>query len=180
MIHFHEHLTPNLQPITTVTQHPDNPNNGDTDAIAESMQTNGVYAGVIAQKTTGHILAGNHRYAALLQLGATQIPVTWLDITNEQATRILLADNRTTRLGHDDEHLLATLLDDLTKTPTGLTGTGYTNEDLLALTTIAFAPPAPQTNTTIQLVIDFTTQDDAEHALDNLQQTYPDARLTYG
>ena len=69
---FHDALIPLLVPKDDVTAHPRNARNGDIEAIAESIQTNGCYRPVIAQRSSGHILAGNHTYYALLSLGAAQ------------------------------------------------------------------------------------------------------------
>lgn len=127
MITFHEGLTTLMEPIGAVQQHPDNPNNGDIDAIAESMQINGVYAPVFAQRSTGYILAGNHRYQALLSLGQHRIPVVWLDVNDQQALKIMLADNRTSELAEMDLGALGELLEGLNADDPnlGLLGTGY-------------------------------------------------------
>lgn len=127
---FHADVTPLLHPIDQVTPHPRNANMGDTDAIIESIQTNGFTAPLLAQRSTGHIVAGNHRYAAAMELGATEIPVIWLDMDDEQALRYMLADNRTTRLGSDDLGLLASILEEMNDSEHGLVGTGY-DEDYL-------------------------------------------------
>lgn len=181
MIRFHDHLTDSLTDIEAVSQHPDNPNSGDIDAIAESMSVNGVYAGVLAQKSTGYILAGNHRYAALLSLGAKQIPVAWIECDHERATRIMLADNRTTRLGRDNEHDLLALLKDLSESELGLIGTGFTEQDMgyIAEETSGFGETGPTLGSVYQVVADFTDEDAATSALDQIQQQFPDARMVY-
>jgi DNA modification methylase len=98
-------------------------------AILESINENGFYGSIVAQRSTGFILAGNHRYQAALQAGASEVPVTWVDVDDARALRILLADNRTTRLGHDNEQALAELLKELADDG-GLAGTGYDGDDL--------------------------------------------------
>ena len=94
MIKFHHSLLPLLVPIEEVTPWPDNPNNGDVDKIAESIRVNGMYQAICAQRSTGYILVGNHRYAALQELGSDQVPVIWLEVGDEEARRIAIADNR--------------------------------------------------------------------------------------
>ena len=116
--------------VEAIFQHPDNANNGDIDAIEESIEVNGFFAPILVQRSTGYILAGNHRYFAAYRLGARQVPVIYLDVDDERAKRIMLADNRTARLGHDDEALLADALRDLYATDVGLAGTGYHQPDL--------------------------------------------------
>lgn len=104
-------------------EHPQNPRQGNVEAIDESIETSGWYGAVIAQKSTGYILAGNHRYRAAVARGATEIPVIWRDVDDETAVRILLGDNKIADLGGYDEELLATLLDSLDS----LEGTGYSD-----------------------------------------------------
>lgn len=117
-------------PLSLLKPHPRNVNQGDFGAIQESIETNGFYGTVVANKRTGHILAGNHRYHVAKSLGYDTLPVAWVDVDDEEELRILLADNRTTRLGLDDTPKLAELLTELTSTPIGLSGTGYDGDDL--------------------------------------------------
>jgi hypothetical protein len=117
-------------PMSRLKKHPQNVNEGDAGAIYESIEANGFYGLVVAQKSTGHILAGNHRYDAAEMHGMGEIPVVWLDVDDDRALRIMLADNRTTRLGHDDETALAELLAGLKNTTDSLDGTGF-DEDFL-------------------------------------------------
>lgn len=124
-VRFHEELRPLLIDIGTIAAHPDNPNNGDVEAIAESIEVNGCYKPVVVQRSTGYIVAGNHTYAALLSLGSDQAPVVWLDLDDEQALRVLLSDNQIARLAMVDQGLLEPLLERLQESERGLLGTGY-------------------------------------------------------
>lgn len=117
-------------PINELKQHPNNVNQGDFGAILESVQQNGLYGALVANRRTGHILAGNHRYAVAKHLGYETVPVAWVDVDPEKEIRIMLADNRTTRLGMDDESALADLLTELATTDIGLMGTGYDGDFL--------------------------------------------------
>jgi len=85
-------------PIDALKPHPRNPREGDIGAIHASINNNGFYGRVLAQKATGFILAGNHRWQAMTQAGAKEIPVEWIDVDDDHALRILLADNRTNDL----------------------------------------------------------------------------------
>ena len=89
--------------LALLKPHPRNVNQGDFGAIQQSVETNGFYGTIVANKRTGHILAGNHRYAVAKQLGFADVPVAWVDVDDEEELRILIADNRTTRLGIDNE-----------------------------------------------------------------------------
>lgn len=129
MIHFHESSIPFLVGIDKVHPNPRNENGNDTDAIVESIATNGFYGAVIADQD-GMLIAGHGRYAALVQLGADQIPVLFIEASPEQASRIRIADNRTTRLGRDDPALILETLEELLASDVGLVGSGYRDEDL--------------------------------------------------
>jgi ParB-like chromosome segregation protein Spo0J len=137
MVQFHPALDPLLVSMEEVSSHPANPRNGDVEAIAESIQINGFVAPVIAQKSTGHIIAGNHRYYALMSLGSGVIPVIWVDIDDTAAKRYLLADNRTSDMGTYDHHVLIQLLEELQAEDLTLLGTGYRDYDLEALKALA-------------------------------------------
>lgn len=110
-----------LVPVAGLRPHPKNPRKGDTVAIADSIVHNGFYGAVVAQRSTGYILAGNHRHKAAADTGADEVPTIWVDCDDEQALRILLADNRTNDLAGYDEKALAELLSGLDS----LDGTGY-------------------------------------------------------
>lgn len=122
-----------IVPISKLYQSPDNANNGDLDAIGESIEVNGFYSPIIVQRSTNYILAGNHRYVAAIAQGAVVIPAIYLDVDEKQAKRIMVADNRTTRLGFDDDSQLLNVLEDLYATDVGLAGTGYEYEDYAKL-----------------------------------------------
>lgn len=121
------------KPLSELRQHPENANNGDLRAIRESVEKNGYYQPIIVQKSTGYIVSGNHRYQVAVELDAVWIPAIILDLTDEEAKRIMVADNRTARLGRDDPAQLLNLLDQLADTDLGLIGTGYTLENLETL-----------------------------------------------
>ena len=60
----------------------------------------------------------------------SELPVAYLDVDDDRAERILLADNRSNDLASYDDHALADLLQTLTATDHGLLGTGYDGDDL--------------------------------------------------
>ena len=135
-------------PIGQLAQHPRNPREGDVGAIVESIQHNGFYGAVVAQRSTGHVLAGNHRIKAAHDVGMKEVPVLWVDVDDETALRILLADNRTNDLASYNDESLADLLTELAES-LGLEGTGYDGDDLdelleeLAPTTVDDTDPEP-------------------------------------
>ena len=119
-------------PVDDLTPHPDNARRGDVDKIAASLDTFGQYKPIVVDKTTKHILAGNHTWAAAKQLGWTKIKVAWVNADTDQQLEILLADNRTSDLGSYDDKELAALLSKVADNDT-LSGTGYEQADLDAL-----------------------------------------------
>lgn len=106
-------------------EHPKNPNKGDVSTIDESIDENGWYGAVIAQRSTGYILAGNHSYRTAKEKGAIEIPVIWKDVDDDTATKIMLVDNESTRKGEVDETMVEELLAGLESVGAGLKGTGY-------------------------------------------------------
>lgn len=140
-VRFSAGVEPLLEDITAVRPADRNPNNGDVEAITESIVVNGFQVPVIARRDTTEIVAGNHRYYALLNLGAHQIPVIWTDMDDTAAMRFLIADNRMARLGRDDPSLLLDLLHEVTdNSPIGLAGTGFTSQDIDYLTDMIGGP----------------------------------------
>jgi len=119
-------------PLDELRVHPRNARKGSVSAISESIEHNGFFGACVAQVSTGHILVGNHRFLAAREQGMATIPVLWVDVSNAHATRILLADNRTNDVAGYDKDALAALLSDLSNMD-GLSGTGYTEDDLEAL-----------------------------------------------
>ena len=119
--------------IDLLKHHPRNANHGDVEAIKKSLAVNGWYGSVVANQSTKHILAGNHRVMAAKALGWETVPVQWVDVTPEEELRILVVDNRTTRIGQDDTTKITDILAELSNTPIGLDGTGYSADVLDAL-----------------------------------------------
>lgn len=118
-----------LVSLGALKTHPRNARKGDVGAIVDSIDHNGFFGALVVQKSTGHILAGNHRYLAAKSQNMSQVPVIWVDVDDQQALKILLADNRTNDIASYDDTALAELLAELSNT-VGLEGTGYSSDDL--------------------------------------------------
>lgn len=117
-------------PIDSIFEHPENPRLHDDAALEESITTIGFYGAPVVQKSTKFILAGNGRWAINKKLGATTISYFELDVDDETAKRILLADNRTNDKAGYDKGKLVALLESLAITQGELFGTGYTGKDM--------------------------------------------------
>ena len=117
--------------IASVEAHPKNVRQGDIGAISESLKAHGQYRPIVVDKRTSRILAGNHTWKAAKALGWQQINAGFIETKDDdEALRILLADNRTTDLASYDEAELANLLKDLANTDEGLTGTAFDGDAL--------------------------------------------------
>ena len=119
---FTDQVKQHLVPIDSVREYPDNPRRGDTKALKESIEVNDFYSVLVAQESSGYVLAGNHRLRVLKEMGAEEVPVMFIDCSDADAKRIVLADNRTSDLAFYDDPTLFRLLQDLDG---NLAGTGY-------------------------------------------------------
>lgn len=108
-----------------------NPRRGDVEAIKESLQANGQYRPIVVNRRAGRyeVLAGNHTVAAMRELGWETAQANVLEVGEDAARRIMLADNRTSDLASYDPQALAAELAELD----GLEGTAYESADLEAL-----------------------------------------------
>ena len=122
-----------LRQLGDLHQHPANPRRGDLDAIRNSIESNGFYGALVVQKSTGYVLAGNHRVMAAEASGLTELPAMVVDVDEDTARRILLVDNRTNDMAGYDNEQLTTLLGELAQTDLGFVGTGYSAEELEGL-----------------------------------------------
>jgi len=113
--------------------HPDNPRRGDVEAIRASIRANGFYGALVVQRSSGFILAGNHRFMAAEAEGLDRVPVIYVDAGDDDAKAILVGDNRLSDLAENDPVLLAALLQAIQAGEQGLAGTGYSDDDLAEL-----------------------------------------------
>lgn len=118
-----------LVDVSSLTLHPANARKGNIERLEESIKVNGFYGALVVQKSTNHIVVGNHRYQAAVNLGITELPVLFVDVDDNEARRLLLVDNRSNDLASYDDEMLIELLK-LAQDETGLEGTGYTDVDL--------------------------------------------------
>lgn len=115
--------------LDDLKKHPQNARLSDTLTLMESLNKHGQYRPIVAQKSTGFILAGNHTWDAARRLNWTEIAVCYVDVNDETAKRIMLADNRTSDLASYDDNQLLALLHEVGD----LTATGFDGYDLEVL-----------------------------------------------
>lgn len=120
-----------------------NPRKGDVAAIKKSLNRHGQYKPVVANIGTftgraNEVLAGNHTLMAIREL-ADDFPeemlwkavlVHWVDVDDDTANRIVIADNKIGSLGGMDSDMLTDMLRDFAGDIEGL---GFTDADVTAL-----------------------------------------------
>ncbi len=134
--------------INSIEAHPKNVRQGDIGAISESLKTHGQYRPIVVDKRTNRILAGNHTWKAAKALGWQQINAGFIETKDDdEALRILLADNRSTDLSSYNNDGLENLLKELASTDIGLVGSLFDGDDLdLIISDNAFEQPLDLTD----------------------------------
>ncbi len=173
--------------LDALTEWEGNARQGDVDVIKESMRTNGVFQPIIVQAQTGKVIAGNHRLKAMRELHR-EAPDSWpskvsvipLDVTDEEALRIHLADNKTSDDAEWDIRALVAQLDEVTAQPSGLTGTGFDEDDLNDLRDQLYGDDAEERLNEVgddepyhekwELVISCSSEDDQEQKFEKLTE----------
>lgn len=124
-----------LIPAKLLRPHPHNPNRGDREAIAESIEVNGFYGAVLVRKHPTNegefeILAGEHRMTEAVSAAEGDlevgIPCIIAEYDDVGAARVLLADNETAKRSTYDADELTHVLHSLGT----LEGTGFTLAEL--------------------------------------------------
>lgn len=128
-------------PVTSLNLLPGNARQGDIGAISRSLLKVGQYRPLVVRRADSTILIGNHTYQAALALGLSEVSVVWLDVDQETAYKIAIADNRTSDLGDYDHDELAALL---LQTGGDLDGTGWEPDDVEELLNGGPAKPGPR------------------------------------
>jgi DNA modification methylase len=85
------------------------------DSLTRSLRRFGFVQPVLARREDRTVIGGHQRLVAARRLGLRTVPVTWLDLSMEQARLLGLALNRIS--GIWDEQLLARLLAELAASP---------------------------------------------------------------
>jgi ParB-like chromosome segregation protein Spo0J len=126
--------------LDTLTTWPANPRRGDVAAIRQSLEVSGQYRALVVRAGSLEVLAGNHTLLAMRELGWERALCHLVDVDDEAARRIVLADNRTAELAGYDEQLLADLLAQMDG---DLAGTGWDQGALDKLVAGLASPDAP-------------------------------------
>ena len=124
--------------IANLIPHPDNPNRGDVDALAESLLEFGQFRSIIAQPD-GTILAGHHLVQAAKQLGIKTMRVDVIEADEKTARKIMLSDNRLADLGPGPD--IDMLLHNLEILEGDISGTGFDEDYIRMLEEAIKGPP---------------------------------------
>jgi len=111
--------------LENLTPHPGNPNRGEPEEIAKSLEAFGQFRGIVANQD-GTILAGHHVYQAAKRLGWKTIRVDVVEADDKESKKIMLADNRLADLGLGPD--LDLLLDALNDLEGDYVATGYDDD----------------------------------------------------
>lgn len=153
-----------LVPTDQLVEHPDNARRGDVDLISKSIDSNGFYGSVIVQRSTRHVLAGNHRLRAARERGIETMPVIWVEVDDDRAKRIMAVDNKSNDAAEYDEQALIDLLSGFAG---DLNGTGFTQGDLEKMLA-AQAPPEsmPLDPEALSIIVECASEEQQSHLLE--------------
>ena len=122
-------------PIDTLRPDPANPrvmSEHDRDALDRSLAEFGFVEPIVARRSDNRIIGGHMRAQAAIRNGNTEVPVVYVDVSDEQAHVLALALNRIH--GQWDDTLLARLLADLQSSPdVNLALTGFADDEIAQL-----------------------------------------------
>ena len=111
--------------IYSLEHYDENPRIGDVGAIVDSLAHHGQFKPIVVRQGTNVILAGNHVYDAMVDLHEngyhkdgvmvatgtyTTVECVFVDVDDEQAQAIMLADNATSDHGSYDSEMLSDIL----------------------------------------------------------------------
>jgi hypothetical protein len=118
-------------PIRSIKPYRQNPRVGNIEKVMESLRANGQFKAICVNIGTNasvqrEILGGNHTWLGMRKLGWEECLVAWVDVDDEQAKRIVLADNGASDGSTYDDQILADLLGSMSS----LVGTTYDNDVL--------------------------------------------------
>lgn len=115
--------------INKFKEYPSNPRKANLQKLEESLTENGQYRPIVVNAKNNQILAGNHTWKAMKNIGEKEIYVTYVDADEATAKKIVLVDNRLNDLATYDTEVMSNLLSQLMDSGE-LVGTGFTADDV--------------------------------------------------
>jgi len=110
--------------------------------VAQSIEQFGFGAPIVARRETGEIIAGHTRWRAAQKLELALVPVRYLDITDDAAHKLALADNRLGELAEWDTPELHKLLAEYSSTDIEVLG--WTDKEIAKIERLARADVASE------------------------------------
>lgn len=102
------------------------------EAIAASLKQFAQVEPLVVQRSSGKVIGGNGRLAAMKSLGWTEADIVEVDMSDVQATALGIALNRTAELAEWDEPALGKLLQSLQRDG-ALDGVGWDDDEIAEL-----------------------------------------------
>jgi site-specific DNA-methyltransferase (adenine-specific) len=124
--------------VDDLKPHPDNPNRGSVEDLAESLSQFGQFRSIVG-RPDGTILAGHHLVQAAKRIGMKTVRVDIIDVDDTVARKIMLADNRLADLGLGPN--LDLLLKNLEELGNDIAGTGFDEDYIRMLEEAVSGPP---------------------------------------
>lgn len=117
-------------PVDQLVPWAGNPRRNDdaVDRIAEGIKRFGFASPIVARKANNEIIGGHTRWKAAMKLGLKKVPVRFLDLSEEEAHALAIADNKLGELAEWDDQKLREVLDELSSET--LSSTGYAPDEL--------------------------------------------------
>lgn len=134
--------------IDSLTPWAQNPRNNDeaVEQVAASIRRFGFASPIIARAADRSVIAGHTRLKAAQQLGLDLVPVRFVELDEDEARALALADNKLNEIATWDEAGLSEVLRELEQTGLDLSGLGWQSDDLDALLSeMESTPQAPTT-----------------------------------
>ena len=134
--------------IDSLTPWAQNPRNNDdaVEQVAESIRRFGFASPIIARAADRSVIAGHTRLKAAQQLGLDLVPVRFVELDEDEARALALADNKLNEIATWDEAGLAEVMRELEQTGLDLAGLGWQSDELDALLSeMESTPEAPAT-----------------------------------
>jgi len=108
-------------------------------AVADSIKRFGFGAPLLVRKASGEIIAGHTRLKAAVKLGLPEVPVRYLDLSEDEAHALALADNRVGEIAEWDAGALTDILRGMDEDGVSTADLGWDDDAIRAI--LDAAPP---------------------------------------
>jgi DNA modification methylase len=98
--------------------------------VRESIERFGFGAPLLVRKANNQIIAGHTRFLAAKALSIREVPVRFMDLSEEDSQLLALADNKLTEITEWDETLLATVLQELKAQDVDVLASGFDQDEI--------------------------------------------------